>query len=520
MLTLQITPPNSLSSQTPAGTPEFVELDPKYVCILCNNVLHDAVQTPCGHRLCQLCADGFLKDSESKQCPYQEEMCEILRPEQIIRDASARRDIRQLPVYCTNKSRGCQKTVKWKDLEKHILECLYEPVLCPYKDSGCQELIPRGSLPEHQQTCVYTPTLCQNCGQTIPKLLITAHEKESCQKIPVSCEYGCGVEPVPRKEMSQHQESCPKRPQACKYASVGCTFQEMENYRQTTRQQVSEVREEIEEIKRLADDIKSRYRKRKLDMVELTERIIRVEKIMEECVHPEMYKRTVSDVNILRENIRSLKDRTEQQVAKQEAEQVAPITQSSSDPHTDTHNQSRQLGLQDARLAELDLRFQILETINYEGVLLWKIMNYRRRKQEAISGKTLSLYSSPFFTSRYGYKMCARVYLNGDGMGKGTHFSIFFVVMQGEYDALLQWPFRQKVTFMILDQSGSKRHLSDSFKPDPNSSSFKRPLAEMNIASGCPLFVSHSILESSTNYIRDDALFVKINVDTNGLVPI
>lgn len=84
MLTLQITPPNSLSSQTPAGTPEFVELDPKYVCILCNNVLHDAVQTPCGHRLCQLCADGFLKDSESKQCPYQEEMCEILRPEQVL----------------------------------------------------------------------------------------------------------------------------------------------------------------------------------------------------------------------------------------------------------------------------------------------------------------------------------------------------------------------------------------------------------------------------------------------------
>jgi TNF receptor-associated factor 3 len=191
-----------------------------------------------------------------------------------------------------------------------------------------------------------------------------------------------------------------------------------------------------------------------------------------------------------------------------------------SDPHTDTHNQSRQLGLQDARLAELDLRFQILETMNYEGVLLWKIMNYQRRKQEAVSGKTLSLYSSPFFTSRYGYKMCARVYLNGDGMGKGTHFSIFFVVMQGEYDALLQWPFRQKVTFMILDQSGSRRHLTDSFKPDPNSSSFKRPLAEMNIASGCPLFVSQSILEPSGNYVRDDTLFVKIIVDTNGLVPI
>jgi len=30
-------------------------------------------------------------------------------------------------------------------------------------------------------------------------------------------------------------------------------------------------------------------------------------------------------------------------------------------------------------------------------------------------------------------------------MGKGTHVSLFFVVMRGAYDALLKWPFRQKV---------------------------------------------------------------------------
>ena len=57
----------------------------------------------------------------------------------------------------------------------------------------------------------------------------------------------------------------------------------------------------------------------------------------------------------------------------------------------------------------------------------------------------MSLYSQPFYTDRYGYKMCGRVYLNGDGMGKGTHLSLFFVLMRGEYDALLEWPFRQKV---------------------------------------------------------------------------
>ena len=92
-----------------------------------------------------------------------------------------------------------------------------------------------------------------------------------------------------------------------------------------------------------------------------------------------------------------------------------------------------------------------------------------------------------FFTSRYGYKTCARIYLNGDGIGRGTHISVFFVVMRGEYDALLRWPFRQKVTFMLLDQNNVE-HVIDSFRPDPNSSSFQRPRRETNIASGCPTF--------------------------------
>lgn len=41
--------------------------------------------------------------------------------------------------------------------------------------------------------------------------------------------------------------------------------------------------------------------------------------------------------------------------------------------------------------------------------------------------------------------MCLRIYLNGDGTGRGTHLSLFFVVMKGPHDALLRWPFNQKV---------------------------------------------------------------------------
>lgn len=64
---------------------------------------------------------------------------------------------------------------------------------------------------------------------------------------------------------------------------------------------------------------------------------------------------------------------------------------------------------------------------------------------------------------------------------------------------------------MLMDQGPSRKHLGDAFKPDPNSSSFRRPAAEMNIASGCPLFVSQSVLETGT-YIKDDTIFIKVCV--------
>lgn len=171
----------------------------------------------------------------------------------------------------------------------------------------------------------------------------------------------------------------------------------------------------------------------------------------------------------------------------------------------------RQIGIQDIRLAELDLRYQILETVSYGGVMIWKICDYLRRKQDAMTGRTLSLYSKPFYTEQFGYKMCGRVYLYGDGFGKGTHLSFYFVVMRGEYDALIPWPFRKRVTLSLLDQERGGRDIMESFEPDTTSNSFTRPTREMNVASGCPQFVSHTVLEMS-RYVKDDTLFLKIEV--------
>ena len=114
--------------------------------------------------------------------------------------------------------------------------------------------------------------------------------------------------------------------------------------------------------------------------------------------------------------------------------------------------------------------------------------------------------SAPCFQKQGGYKFCSRLYLNGDGMGRGTHVSLFFVVMRSEYDALLQWPFSERVTFRLINPYNKAESLQETFIPDKNSSSFKRPTKDMNIAAGCPMFIRKDKLPQ---FIVDDVLYIE-----------
>ena len=164
---------------------------------------------------------------------------------------------------------------------------------------------------------------------------------------------------------------------------------------------------------------------------------------------------------------------------------------------------------------EMALLVQTLQATSYNGVFIWKIPEVQRRRQEAKVGRTISLYSAPFYTSRHGYKLCLRLYMDGDGSGKGNHLSFFLTIMRGEFDALLPWPFKQTVSLILLDQD-KQRDIIQSFRPEPSSSSFQRPRLEMNVASGCPTFAPLSVL-NSTSYVKDNTMFLKCIIDRSGL---
>ena len=64
-------------------------------------------------------------------------------------------------------------------------------------------------------------------------------------------------------------------------------------------------------------------------------------------------------------------------------------------------------------------------------------------------------YSQPFYShSAFGYKMCLRVDCDGS-VSNATYVSVYIILMPGDFDDNLEWPFRGEITILLLNQRGS-----------------------------------------------------------------
>lgn len=59
--------------------------------------------------------------------------------------------------------------------------------------------------------------------------------------------------------------------------------------------------------------------------------------------------------------------------------------------------------------------------------------------------------SDLFYIEICGYKLKLRIYFNGFRFGKNNYLLVFFVIMKGEYDVILNWFFKRKVKFILID---------------------------------------------------------------------
>ena len=144
------------------------------------------------------------------------------------------------------------------------------------------------------------------------------------------------------------------------------------------------------------------------------------------------------------------------------------------------------------------------------GTFLWRIPQVSQCRQN-----TPALKSPSFITARTGYKMCIEAYLNGNRTSYNTHLSLSFILMKGEYDSLLKWPFDYKVTLVLVDQT-HRRHIWHRFQPDHDDPSFQRPQFDSNVPYSIPQFAELSVLDDE-HYVREDVMYIKCIVDTTNI---
>ena len=147
-----------------------------------------------------------------------------------------------------------------------------------------------------------------------------------------------------------------------------------------------------------------------------------------------------------------------------------------------------------------------------DGLFTWKIGSFSELLREAKSGEQIDIYSSPFY--RYGYKCKLNLCPNGNGSGKNTHLSIFIIVMKGEYDAILTWPFNKDVKFTLIDQqedANARENIDEFLYVKPSSGSYARPVDDENAARGSQTFASHENLQER-RYIVDDTIFIQVQI--------
>ena len=161
--------------------------------------------------------------------------------------------------------------------------------------------------------------------------------------------------------------------------------------------------------------------------------------------------------------------------------------------------------------SEFDKAVANIKNKTTNGELIWKIDKLDLRMAQAKLEKVPVLHSVPCYTEQYGYKYCVRLHLHGEGDGRGTHISIFFIVMKSEYDELLQWPMGKQITIQLVNLRNRTDSVIETFFTDAKSSSFQRPTENMNVGVGYSSLISIKQFLNG-GFVKDNSAFIRVTV--------
>ena len=123
-------------------------------------------------------------------------------------------------------------------------------------------------------------------------------------------------------------------------------------------------------------------------------------------------------------------------------------------------------------------------------------------------------FSKSFTTSPQGYKFSIKVMANGCKSGKGTNITMSAMIMKGEHDDHLSWPFTGTIIIEVLNWLEDNRHHKQVFSIDPNDGLDRVTKGEYGRDFGFFKFISHASLpldiSKNTQYLYEDCICVRV----------
>uniref|UniRef100_A0A0N5AUT9 MATH domain-containing protein n=1 Tax=Syphacia muris TaxID=451379 RepID=A0A0N5AUT9_9BILA len=151
----------------------------------------------------------------------------------------------------------------------------------------------------------------------------------------------------------------------------------------------------------------------------------------------------------------------------------------------------------------------------YSSQFIWHITNYSESYARARRGEPPVIYSPPFSSHRQGYKLAAAIGLYGDGDAIGEYNSVFITLLRGEYDPILQWPFKCPIKFTLINLKGGK-NVEATITPrttENNLPFLGKPTSDRNPAFGLKNFADLRLMTESNGFIANNSCFLKIDID-------
>ena len=329
-------------------------------------------------------------------------MAQCLAQSFILSDKRLKRSLNNFKVHCTNKKQGYQLVGELGEFENLLNS--------------------NPSQDKQLEGCQFTEVPCLHCTEPFQRANVKVHQLQNkeCIKRPFSCEYCKDHDSTYEDVTTNHWPVCGSCPVQCPNKCSNETIERQNLDSHVTNDcPLTIVNCDFKHV-----GCKVRLRRKDLPT-----------HLMESLV-PHVSLQTKRSLDIEKEN-KLLK----QQVAKL----------------TEDHN--LYINTSQSMISELQQQIEKLsvDLSAYQiGTPLCPVeITMTDFEQNKYDGN--DWYSLPFYTQPKGYKICLHVIAAGYGDGADTHVTISLMLMKGEYDDQLKWPFRGKFIIELLSQDGDKR---------------------------------------------------------------